>query len=130
MGAATSEDVIRAVADSRDATMVELGGVRSAVSTVTTEVQGLSIRVTALEVRAKKHESLPPPATPELEDLLSEFRRDRAERSARSQIKLETQAFEAEEHVRGQRRRKAILGVLGILFAFAQIAQLVRAMWH
>lgn len=130
---ATSEDILRAVADSRDATMSELGGVRGAVSTVTTELQGLSRRVTDLEARAKRHESQPPPALKapqELDDLLSEVRRDRAERSARSQIKLETAALEAEEHIRGERRRKAILGTLGILFALAQLATLARAFFH
>lgn len=133
MTLATNEDVIRAVDDSRDSTMRELGAVKGAVSTCTTELQGLSKRVNDLEARAKRHESLPPPALiapPELDDLLSEVRRDRAERSARSQIKLESAAAEAEVHIRGERRRKAILGTLGILFAMAQIATLVRATFH
>lgn len=126
------EELLRAVNHSRDSITGQMGGLRSAVDHIAEELERHNQRITALEQAQMEDTPYSRPVTlpPEVNDMIQAVRRDVAQREARSQMKLEAEAAEAQEHVRAAHRRKFITWILGTLFVAAQTAQLVRTFWN
>ncbi len=121
----TNDEVLRALNSMRDSMSGQMGGLRSAVDHLNEEIMRHHARLTALEEAA----AMPPIAVvpPELTELLTEVRAERAARRAKSEIRLEGEAEAAAAYLRSQRRRKAITWGFGVLFVAAQTAQLLRS---
>jgi hypothetical protein len=104
----TLDELYRLSLDTRDSLTRQNGETKSAINTLANEVLDLSKRVRVLEEKDADRDSIPPVAVvpPELTDLLSEVREERARTKARSQLHLEAEAAKAKALLEAEAARE------------------------